>query len=131
MDYLYKAALEAAEKAYAPYSGFKVGAAVELDDGTIVTGNNQENAAYSMCLCAERVALCYAGANFPERKVVRIAVATPSSDRLITPCGACRQTMAETVRRQGTEIEVVMTSPSEIRHASVAELLPCAFGAQD
>jgi len=127
MKELYEKALAAAENAYAPYSGFKVGAAAELEDGTVITGNNQENAAFPMCMCAERVALGYAGANFPGLKIVRIAIATPSSDELITPCGACRQVLAETVKRQGTEIDVIMTSPSQVRHATVSELLPFSF----
>lgn len=93
---LMEAAIEAQEQAYAPYSHFSVGAAVRLANGTIVRGNNQENAAYPSGLCAERVALFYAAAQYPNQAVEAIAITAPSAhDEPASPCGACRQVMAE------------------------------------
>ncbi|TND02598.1 MAG: cdd [Bacteroidetes bacterium] len=92
-------ARKAAEKAYAPYSEFHVGAALLLENGTVVTGNNQENAAYPSGLCAERVAVFAAGAQFPDIPAQAIAISckTPhfSIDTPLSPCGACRQVLAE------------------------------------
>jgi cytidine deaminase len=96
---LMNAAIEARSRAYAPYSHFYVGAAVLLDDGTIVLGNNQENVAYPSGLCAERTALFAAGANFPGKGVVKVALAARSNDFVVEtpiyPCGACRKVMSE------------------------------------
>lgn len=125
---LYEAALEAAQKAYAPYSHFQVGAALLLDDGTLLTGNNQENSSYPLSMCAERVVIDYALANFPERKILRIAIASPSTEQILTPCGGCRQVLAEAVKRQnGTQIEVIMSSPTHLKIATVTDLLPLTF----
>ena len=92
---LINAAKHATEKSYAPYSNFKVGAALLLENGEIITGNNQENAAYPSGLCAERVATFYANSVYPNEKVVAIAIAAWSNgkftDDVITPCGGCRQ----------------------------------------
>ena len=90
--------------AYAPYSNFKVGAAVLLDDGNVVLGSNQENIAFPSGLCAERVALFYTGANHPDRKVLKIAIVAkgdllPENNGL-SPCGSCRQVMLESEIRQ-------------------------------
>ena len=92
-------AVEARSKAYAPYSKFTVGAAILLDNGIVVQGSNQENAAYPSGLCAERVVIFYAGANYPDNKIVKLFIsATPSdrdSENPIPPCGSCRQSIAE------------------------------------
>ena len=96
---LYEAAFEASKKAYAPYSKFHVGAAVLLENGEILSGNNQENAAYPSGLCAERTTLFYAGARYPDAAVLILAIAAMKDGErvdLITPCGACRQVMLET-----------------------------------
>lgn len=96
------AALKAAEGAYAPYSHFHVGAAVLLDNGEIVTGSNQENAAYPSGICAERTALFWAASQWPEAAVECLAiVATNEAGRVpfISPCGACRQVILETATR--------------------------------
>ncbi len=97
---LLEKAEEAVHKAYAPYSEFKVGAALRLANGAVIQGNNQENAAYPSGLCAERVALFYASAQFPSIAVEAIAITVNSPNGLletpIPPCGACRQVMAET-----------------------------------
>jgi cytidine deaminase len=96
---LLEEAIKSREQAYAPYSRFKVGAALLLEDGTIVKGNNQENAAYPSGLCAERVAIFAASANHPQKKMLAMAVTCRHSEKpTLTPfasCGACRQVMLE------------------------------------
>jgi cytidine deaminase len=131
---LVDAARKASGKAYAPYSSFFVGVAVLLDNATIVTGANQENAAYPSGLCAERVALFHAGAEYPDAKVSVVAVAAQTNDRWVgpvSPCGACRQVLLETQARAGHGIRVLLCGAE---HAYVienaAELLPLAFGAE-
>ena len=102
---LLDSALEAIGGAYAPYSHFKVGAAVRLDDGTVVRGANQENAAYPSGLCAERTAMFAAAAQYPGRKLVALAVICEQDGMLLdspgAPCGACRQVMAQYERECG------------------------------
>ena len=92
-------AKEALVTAYAPYSGFFVGASILLENGEIINGSNQENVAYPSGLCAERVAMFYVGSKFPDVKIEAIAVSVSSKDfevtDIISPCGACRQVMAE------------------------------------
>lgn len=109
---LIEKAKEATSGSYAPYSRFLVGAAVLLDDGTIVTGSNQENAAYPSGTCAERCALFYAGAHYPEAHPVTLAIAARNADGFteqpISPCGACRQVMVETVRRSGRPMRLLL-----------------------
>lgn len=108
---LMEAAIRATAAAYAPYSHFSVGAAAMLDDGTIVTGSNQENVAYPSGLCAERTALFAAGAQHPDRAVTALAIVarTPEGNLVeASPCGACRQVMAETQRRGGMPLRVLM-----------------------
>lgn len=111
---LIEKAYEAAENAYAPYSSFKVGAAVLLEDGTIVKGNNQENIAYPSGLCAERVALFYAGANYPGTAVKTIAVLAKgeliAKDECVSPCGSCRQVIAESESRQQQDIRIILVA---------------------
>lgn len=125
---LLDAALKAAENAYAPYSQFRVGAALLLENGAIVTGCNQENAAYPLALCAERVALGNALSQDPKTRVTTVAVASPDAKNLLTPCGACRQVISEIAMRQNTDIKVVMLKPSgEIITRTISELLPLAF----
>lgn len=132
---LHQEALRAAhELSWAPYSKFRVGAALLLDDGSIIVGANQENAAYPLCLCAERVALAAASVlplnHMGGRvKIIRLLVTSPDSQSVITPCGACRQVMAEISKRQGLDIQVVMTgsTSSESAVSTAAELLPLAF----
>ena len=128
---LHKAAIHTALRAYAPYSHFKVGAAVLLTDGTIVEGNNQENAAYPSGLCAERVALFTAGATFPERPVAAIAIVATRNGIIqsaIAPCGACRQVMLETEKRYGQPMRILMCGDETTVIAySTKDLLPLAF----
>ena len=119
--------------AYAPYSGFLVGASVLLDNGEIVNGSNQENVAYPSGLCAERVALFYAGARYPDVKVKTIAVSVLSKNfevtDVISPCGACRQVMAEYEDKQEQSIKVILHSPTDevLIANTVEDLLPFMF----
>lgn len=105
-------AIGASHDAYAPYSSFKVGAAVQLENGMVFTGNNQENAAYPSGLCAERAAVFYSQSQFPTVAVRAIAIyASPSDFSMkepVTPCGACRQVMAEYEHRHEKEIRIIM-----------------------
>lgn len=99
---LERLAAEVAEQAYAPYSQFRVGAAALLENGEIVTGSNQENAAYPSGLCAERTALFYAGAQYPDVPVKTLAIVASNKEgrvAMITPCGACRQVLMEVAQR--------------------------------
>lgn len=109
-------AYETCEKAYAPYSRFKVGAVALLEDGTMVTGNNQENIAYPSGLCAERVALFYAGANHADTPVRTLVIVAKGDligpDDCVSPCGSCRQVIAESESRQKKPMRVILVSES-------------------
>ena len=130
---LVEAAAKAAEGAYAPYSQFHVGAALRLADGTVVCGNNQENAAYPSGLCAERTALFAASAGRPEARdyeaLAIIGVNARGERCEASPCGACRQVMAEYEQRQGHPMRVVCYVGKECTRVfpSVAALLPFGF----
>lgn len=126
-------AVEARKKAYAPYSHFRVGVALLLDNGKIVSGSNQENAAYPSGLCAERVAIFHAGASFPEAKVLSMAITAASDTNPTTspipPCGACRQSIAEYEFRQQTPVAIWFMGESGkvCKSDSLANLLPFSF----
>lgn len=126
-------AIEARDKAYAPYSKFKVGAAVLLDNGEVVTGSNQENASYPSGLCAERTAIFYAGAKYPDAKFLKIALSAKSlNHRVITPippCGSCRQAIAEYEVKQESPIEIFFMGETGkvVKSNSLKELLPLIF----
>ncbi len=120
------------EKAYVPYSKFHVGAAVLLANGTIIGGNNQENAAYPSGLCAERTVVFYANSQFPDEPIRAIAVAAyTDGDFLrepITPCGGCRQVLIETEKRFNSDMEVLMYGKEKIIVLkSAKDLLPFRF----
>ncbi len=124
------------QKAYAPYSGFHVGAAVLLENGQIVTGNNQENSAFPSGLCAERVALFYANANYPESAVKTIAISAAKNGVLVNepvkPCGSCRQVMAETEVRFSQPIRIILDGQDSILVLNGVEcLLPLSFSKKD
>ncbi len=121
------------KNAYAPYSKFKVGAALRLSSGEIITGNNQENAAYPSGLCAERVAVYNAGANFPKVPIQAIAITAGAENHTVSkpvaPCGACRQSIAEYEQRQNSPIEIYfMGEVGQIYKVnSLKDLLPLSF----
>ena len=123
----------ALSSAYAPYSGFLVGAAVLLENDEIIIGNNQENVAYPSGICAERVALYYAGAKYPNVKVKTIAISAKSKVYdiidVVSPCGACRQVMAEYQQKQNKNIKILLhSSNDEVLIAnSIEDLLPFMF----
>ena len=126
-------AIETRKNAYAPYSRFRVGAAILLDNGKIVLGSNQENAAYPSGLCAERVAIFQAGAIYPDAKIVKLAITAASDTNPtlspIPPCGACRQSIAEYEFKQETPIEIYFMGESgEVyKSNSINNLLPLSF----
>jgi cytidine deaminase len=133
---LMEKAKDAAQNAYAPYSEFKVGAAVLLDNNEIITGTNQENAAYPSGLCAERVALFYAAAQFPDAKIKAIAITADSSRYAIHspvyPCGSCRQAISEYEQRDNSPIRIIMMGKDGVIQEvnSVLQLLPMVFNNQ-
>lgn len=129
---LIDAAREATARSYAPYSHFAVGAAARLENGTIVTGTNQENAAYPSGTCAERTTLFYANSQYPDQPVEALAVAarteTDFLDTPIPPCGACRQVLLETEKRYGRPMRVLLYGRREIYVIDrAARLLPLSF----
>jgi cytidine deaminase len=121
------------KKAYAPYSKFRVGAALVLDNGKVVLGSNQENAAYPSGLCAERVAVFHAGAMYPEARILKIAISAASDekevDSPIPPCGSCRQAIAEYEIRQDVPIEIWFMGETGkvLKSDSLKNLLPLVF----
>ena len=124
-DRLAQAATEAQANAYAPYSGYKVGAALQAEDGRIFIGANVENASYGLTNCAERVALGAAVASGARRfdRLVVVSDASPPS----APCGACRQVLAE----MGTDLVIEAVGPSGSRSWRLTDLIPDPFGAED
>ena len=132
-QHLLQLAIEATSHSYSPYSKFSVGAAVRLGNGVELTGSNQENAAYPSGLCAERTALFYAGAQYPDVPVTMLAIAARGTDGELTeeptgPCGACRQVIVESETRAGRPIRILLYGR---RHCYVIEgirpLMPLCF----
>ena len=126
------AAIEAMGGAYAPYSHFHVGAAVRISNGQIVRGANQENAAFPSGLCAERTAMFAAGAKYPDKDMRSIAIAGGVHGRLTsepaTPCGACRQVMAQYQAKAGKPMSVIMVGASKVwKFEKVDDILPLIF----
>jgi cytidine deaminase len=129
---LVEKAKEVSNKAYAPYSNFKVGAACLLENGVVVTGNNQENAAYPSGLCAERTVLFYANANYPDIPVVVMAVAAQNSAGFIpepiAPCGSCRQVLLESENRYEHRMKLILYGSKNIAvFEKAADTLPLSF----
>ena len=116
---LVQQAMEAARAAYAPYSRYQVGAALELENGEVVKGNNQENAAYPSGLCAERVALFYAGSQYPDVPARSLAIAAIRDgifqEQPVTPCGGCRQVLLETENRGGISLQLILYGAAKIQ----------------
>ena len=121
------------DTAYAPYSGFLVGAAVQLNNGVVLGGCNQENASYPLCMCGERVALYNAAANYPHQSVVSLAIVARNPRKKLTqpvsPCGACRQVIAEYESRYGSDIRIILKGETDdvIIFDTIKELLPYGF----
>lgn len=125
--------IAARHRAYAPYSNFTVGCAILLENGEIVTGNNQENAAYPSGLCAERVAIYYAGSHYPGVAIKMMALTASLKDDSLTvpvpPCGSCRQAIAEYENRQENTIPIYFmgASGTVVKANSLKDLLPLIF----
>jgi cytidine deaminase len=129
-------AKKAVKSAYAPYSGFNVGAAVLLENGEIITGTNQENSAYPSGLCAERVALFYANSRYPDVPVVSLAICAFYKNEYrkvpTAPCGSCRQVMIETETRFKKSMKVILYGTDKILVINNAKsLLPLSFSGSD
>lgn len=130
---LMEQAIAIRKKAYAPYSKFRVGTAILLDNGKIILGSNQENAAYPSGLCAERVAIFQAGAIYPEAKILKMVISAASDTNSTTipipPCGSCRQSIAEYEIKQDTPIEIYFMGEigAIYKSASLKNLLPFMF----
>jgi len=126
-------AVETRKNAYAPYSKFRVGAALLLDNGKVVVGSNQENAAYPSGLCAERVAVFQAGAIYPDAKILKLAISASADEKVVSepipPCGACRQAIAEYEFRQDSPIEIYFMGQEGkiLKSDSLKNLLPLVF----
>lgn len=133
---LHEEATKARQNAYAPYSHFHVGCAVLLENGEILIGNNQENAAYPSGLCAERVTIFNIGANYPNVKIKKLYViggpaSKPSFSTATPPCGGCRQSLLEYETKQNEPIEIYFsgTEGAVFKCSSVKDLLPFSFDA--
>ncbi len=130
---LMEQAITIRKNAYAPYSKFRVGCAILLDNGTIVLGSNQENAAYPSGLCAERVAIFQAGSLYPNSRILKIAISATADEKPvlepIPPCGSCRQAIAEYEIKQETPIEIYFMGESGpiYQSDSLRNLLPFMF----
>ncbi len=131
---LIDAAKNATDRSYVPYSHFHVGAAVRLEDGAVLTGCNQENAAYPSGLCAERTTIFYANAKFPDLAITTLAIAARTEkdflEQPIPPCGACRQVVLESEKRYNQPIRILLYGKKCIYEVkSVGDLLPLSFEA--
>ncbi len=125
-------AKEATKNSYSPYSKFKVGAALRLEDGRIVIGANQENAAFPVTMCAERSAIFNAQSNWPNLAIMQIAIAASNSNGFVkdpvTPCGMCRQALLEMEQRYNRNIAVYLYGENAVYFIdSVKKLLPLSF----
>ena len=129
---LARAAADAMKNAYAPYSHFHVGAAVRMSNSEIVQGSNQENAAFPSGLCAERTAMFWASARYPDENILSLAVAGGVEGKLAdepaTPCGACRQVMAQYQAKAGKPLSIIMIGAKKIwKFDKVDDILPFIF----
>lgn len=131
---LFEKAESAMLNAYAPYSKFKVGAACLLTNGEVVLGNNQENIAYPSGLCAERVAIFSANANFPKENIEKIVIVAQGDlvdqSSLLSPCGSCRQVMSEVKLKQKSDFDILLRNfdGSIMKFRRVEDILPFSFG---
>jgi cytidine deaminase len=134
--FLVTKAREASLNAWAPYSNFRVGAAVQLDNGEIITGNNQENAAYPSGLCAERVALFSANSQYPNSSVLSLAISANNKNGVVAepikPCGSCRQVILESEMRFDKPIRMILDGTTKVLVVEgIKNLLPLSFGKTD
>jgi cytidine deaminase len=129
-EQLIQLARAAASKAYAPYSNFQVGCAIESVDGEVVTGGNMENACYRLGVCAEQSALATAQHQFGLDKVARIAVSGGTDSTVCTPCGGCRQAILEAAQLSGHDVEILCSSGdgSAVERYTISNLIPHGFG---
>ena len=129
---LIKAAVGALEHSYSPYSRFKVGASIYMDNQEILIGSNQENASYPLCICAEANVLSTAGSTYPKNKINTMAITTAGSTKtssIAAPCGACRQIILEYELRQNQDIRILLYQPGLkiIEISSIKSILPLHF----
>ena len=135
-SFLLSQSVKAQESSHSPYSQFRVGAAILLENDQVVLGSNQENAAYPSGLCAERVAIFSCGAQFSKQRIISIAISANSSKfdikEMLAPCGACRQSMMEFEYKQNSPIKVLLKGSGNqvIEFSSVKDLLPIPFNSQ-
>jgi cytidine deaminase len=133
VQFLMEQAISIRKNAYAPYSKFRVGCAILLDNGKVVLGSNQENAAYPSGLCAERVAIFQAGSLYPDSQILKMAISATSDEKPvlepIPPCGSCRQSIAEYEIKQEAPIEIFFMGESGnvYQSDSLRNLLPFMF----
>lgn len=128
--------MKASRNAYSPYSGFSVGAAVQLENGKIIIGNNRENAAFPSGICAEKTAIACAGANFPESPIIALAISASNlkgfTSEPVSPCGSCRQFIAEEEDRTKTQIRIILYGKKKIQIVEGNKnLLPLHFNAMN
>lgn len=129
---LVETAMEATDNSYSPYSKFRVGAAIKLADGKVIKGANQENAAFSITICAERSAIYAAQAQFPDQPIVCIAIAARNEDGFthepVSPCGMCRQAMVEIEKKYSQPIHILLYGKKGIYVMdSISNLMPLSF----
>lgn len=125
-------AIEATDNSYSPYSKFRVGAAVRLENGIVVIGANQENAAFPVTMCAERSAIFNAQSNYPNLPITTIAIAAKNADGLVktpvSPCGSCRQVILEMEHRYKRNIKILLYGTDGVYIInSIKDLLPLSF----
>lgn len=127
---LLQIARDAAVKAYAPYSNFRVGCAIESVDGEVASGANVENACYRLGVCAEQSALSAAQLGFGLDKIARIAVTGGEGAVVCTPCGGCRQAILEAAQLSGRDVEILCSSGNgaRVERFRISELIPAGFG---
>lgn len=129
---LLREAEEATKGSGADYSRFRVGAAILVEGGRIIKGSNQENASYPCGICAERTALFYTQSEMPEARILSLAIKSPDSEGPISPCGLCRQALAEAECRQGFPIRLLLGGKNAVyMFESVAAILPLSFKMND
>lgn len=130
---LISTSVKIAAKAYVPYSKFHVGACVQLDDGKIISGNNQENASYPVGICAERTLLSYVHANYPEQKKKILVISVLDTNKDVSPCGLCRQTILEYENLQNYPIKIILhnfNTETTLIIPSASNLLPLHFNSE-